>query len=87
MFGGNVLYWFTVVGKLAGFGGSFRSILHANGHEVFRPTLTGLGERSHLLTRAVNLVDTRIHGHPKPDQVGKARESRWSDIPTGVWVL
>jgi pimeloyl-ACP methyl ester carboxylesterase len=29
--------------------------LRAEGHEVFRPTLTGLGERSHLLTPAVDL--------------------------------
>jgi len=30
-------------------------LLQAAGHEVFTPTLTGLGERSHLLTRAVDL--------------------------------
>jgi pimeloyl-ACP methyl ester carboxylesterase len=29
--------------------------LSAAGHRVFCPTLTGLGERAHLLTRAVNL--------------------------------
>ncbi len=29
--------------------------LRAAGHRVFAPTLTGLGERSHLLTRAVDL--------------------------------
>ena len=29
--------------------------LRAAGHEVFRPSLTGVGERSHLLTRAVDL--------------------------------
>ncbi len=29
--------------------------LRAEGHEVYRPTLTGLGERSHLLAGAVNL--------------------------------
>lgn len=29
--------------------------LRAAGHEVFAPTLTGLGERSHLLTRDVDL--------------------------------
>lgn len=33
--------------------------LRAAGHRVFTPTLTGLGERSHLLTRAVDL-DTHI---------------------------
>ena len=34
-------------------------LLRAAGHEVFTPTLTGLGERAHLLTRAVN-VDTHV---------------------------
>jgi pimeloyl-ACP methyl ester carboxylesterase len=34
-------------------------LLRAAGHEVFAPTLTGLGERSHLLTRDVGL-DTHI---------------------------
>lgn len=29
--------------------------LRARGHDVFTPTLTGLGERSHLLTPSVNL--------------------------------
>jgi len=33
--------------------------LRAHGHEVFTPTLTGLGERSHLLHAGVNL-DTHI---------------------------
>src|SRR5947209_17490274 len=32
-----------------------RKALQAAGHEVFTPTLTGLGERSHLLSRDVNL--------------------------------
>lgn len=32
-----------------------RSALQANGHDVFTPTLTGVGERSHLLTRDVTL--------------------------------
>src|ERR1700722_16835710 len=34
-------------------------LLTGSGHEVFIPTLTGLGERSHLLTRDINL-DTHI---------------------------
>ena len=33
-----------------------RPILEAASHQVFAPTLTGLGERSHLLTREVNLT-------------------------------
>ena len=35
-------------------------LLEAKGHRVFAPTLTGVGERSHLLSRAINL-DTHIH--------------------------
>ncbi|MBI1182058.1 MAG: alpha/beta fold hydrolase [Alphaproteobacteria bacterium] len=33
--------------------------LREQGHEVFTPTLTGLGERSHLLSHAINL-DTHV---------------------------
>jgi pimeloyl-ACP methyl ester carboxylesterase len=36
-----------------------RRLLAAEGHRVFTPTLTGLGERSHLLSREVGL-DTHI---------------------------
>jgi pimeloyl-ACP methyl ester carboxylesterase len=36
-----------------------RKALQAQGHDVFTPTLTGVGERSHLLSRQVNL-DTHI---------------------------
>jgi pimeloyl-ACP methyl ester carboxylesterase len=32
-----------------------RRLLQAEGHEVFTPTLTGVADRSHLLSRAVNL--------------------------------
>src|SRR2546426_3013333 len=32
-----------------------RRLLQAQGHDVFTPTLTGVGERSHLLSRDVNL--------------------------------
>src|SRR5262245_25262224 len=32
-----------------------RKALQAQGHEVFTPTLTGVAERSHLLSRAVDL--------------------------------
>src|SRR5690349_17911935 len=34
-------------------------LLEKQGHKVFAPTLTGLGERSHLLTKDTNL-DTHI---------------------------
>src|SRR5438876_10673071 len=36
-----------------------RKMLQDLGHQVFTPTLTGLGERSHLLSPSVNL-DTHI---------------------------
>jgi len=36
-----------------------RPLLRAAGHEVFTPTYTGLGERGHLVSRAINL-DTHI---------------------------
>lgn len=32
-----------------------RKRLHGAGHDVFTPTLTGLGERSHILTRDIDL--------------------------------
>src|SRR5215211_1720884 len=32
-----------------------RPRLHARGHEVYTPTLTGLGERAHLLSREIDL--------------------------------
>jgi hypothetical protein len=34
-------------------------LLEQKGHKVFSPTLTGLGERSHLLSKDVNL-DTHV---------------------------
>ncbi|HXJ18126.1 MAG TPA: alpha/beta fold hydrolase [Candidatus Polarisedimenticolia bacterium] len=37
-----------------------RKALQAQGHEVFTPTLTGVGERSHLLSPQVNL-ETHIY--------------------------
>jgi pimeloyl-ACP methyl ester carboxylesterase len=36
-----------------------RPLLRAAGHEVFTPTYTGLGERAHLVSRAIDL-DTHI---------------------------
>jgi pimeloyl-ACP methyl ester carboxylesterase len=38
-------------------------LLRAAGHEVHAPALTGLGERSHLLDRDIDL-DDRLTGHP-----------------------
>lgn len=44
------------------------------GHEVYTPTLTGLGERSHLMNRAVNL-DTHVQ-----DIVNVIRWEELSDV-------
>ena len=38
-----------------------RPLLHARGHELFTPTHTGLGERAHLASPAVDL-ETHIAG-------------------------
>lgn len=49
---------FVLVHGLGSGGWKWRNVarrLRAGGHEVFAVTLTGLGERSHLLTREVNL--------------------------------
>ncbi len=51
-----------------------RSSLQSKGHEVFTPTLTGVAERSHLLSRGVNL-ETHIL-----DVVNLIRYEELSDI-------
>jgi len=53
------------------------SRLRAAGHEVYTPTLTGLGERAHLLSPSVNL-DTHI-----TDVVGVVR---WEDLDDVILV-
>ena len=51
-----------------------RDALTAQGHEVFTPTLTGLGERSHLMSKDITL-DTHI-----ADIVNLVRFERLHDI-------
>ena len=51
--------------------------LRAAGHEVFTPTLTGLGERSHLMSAAINL-DTHI--------ADVVNVFEWEDINNAVLV-
>jgi pimeloyl-ACP methyl ester carboxylesterase len=51
-----------------------RTALQAQGHEIFTPTLTGVGERSHLLARQINL-DTHI-----ADIVNLIRWEELSDV-------
>ncbi|MBT9246393.1 hypothetical protein KM031_19150 (plasmid) [Gemmobacter fulvus] len=50
--------------------------LHGKDHRVFTPTLTGLGERSHLLSPAVTL-DTHV-----ADVVNLFE---WEDLTTRFW--
>jgi pimeloyl-ACP methyl ester carboxylesterase len=52
-------------------------LLTRSGHEVFAPTLTGLGERSHLLTSAIDL-DTHI--------VDVVNEMKWQQLNDVVLV-
>jgi pimeloyl-ACP methyl ester carboxylesterase len=49
-------------------------LLRQAGHEVYTPTLTGLGERAHLINRAIDL-DTHIQ-----DIVGVIRCEELSDV-------
>jgi pimeloyl-ACP methyl ester carboxylesterase len=49
-------------------------LLRGKGHEVFTPTLTGLGERSHLMDRSINL-ETHIN-----DIVGVLRWEELKDV-------
>jgi len=51
-----------------------RSLLQAQGHDVYTPTLTGVGERSHLLAREINL-DTHIN-----DVINLIRWEELSDV-------
>jgi pimeloyl-ACP methyl ester carboxylesterase len=56
---GHDMTTFVLVHGAWGGGWEWRRVargLQALGHEAFTPTLTGLGERSHLLTRDVGLV-------------------------------
>ena len=51
-------YTFVIVHGAWGGGWAFREVgklLQADGHEVYRPTLTGLGERMHLASPAIGL--------------------------------
>jgi len=52
-------------------------LLARDGHEVFTPTLTGLGERSHLLAPGINL-DTHI--------LDVANEIKWQELKDVVLV-
>ena len=53
-------------------------LLRQAGHEVYTPTLTGLGERAHLMNRAIDL-DTHVQ-----DIVGVIRCEELSEGAGGV---
>jgi dienelactone hydrolase len=58
--------------------------LTAKGHRVFAPTLTGLGERSHLLNESVNLTTHSATSSTRsPGRISTA-SSLWV-IRTAAW--
>src|SRR5580693_4630997 len=57
-----------------------RRLLAAGAHRVFTPTLTGVGERSHLLSRDVGL-DTHVADVANLMIWRTYATSSWSDIP------
>ena len=61
----------TAPGTAAGAGGASPTCCTAKGHKVFTPTLTGLGERSHLMRAGIN-VSTHVDRRGQRDQVGAA---------------
>ena len=59
-------------------------LLRAEGHDVYTPTLTGLGERAHLLDEKVDLE--RHVADVAPCCASKTcLTSSWSATPTGAW--
>ena len=55
--------------------------LRAAGHEAYAPTLTGLGERIHLMNPRINL-DTHV---TDVANVMACRTSFWSATPMAAW--
>ena len=62
---------FTAPGTAAGAGGRYSDLLERQGHKVFTPTLTGLGERSHLLREGIN-VSHPHHRRRQCAEMGRA---------------
>lgn len=56
----------------------FARLMRSRGHDVYAPTMTGLGERSHLMSASVNL-DTHI--------ADITNVFKWEDIEDAVLVL
>ncbi len=69
--------------------GKVAALLRASGHRVFTPTLTGQGERSHLLSASVNLTThmtdvINVFDYEGLDQVVLAGHSYGGMVVTGV---
>ena len=58
--------------------------LRKAGHEVFTPTLTGLGERSHLMNPSINLEPTSPTSSMSSN-TRNCRTSCWSATPMAAW--
>ena len=55
------------------------SLLRAAGHEVFTPTLTGLGERVHLARTAILAEAKEVACQYASDQKKRCTRERYSD--------
>jgi hypothetical protein len=58
--------------------------LRAAGHEAYAPTLTGLGERIHLMNPSINL-DTHVTDVANVIKEEGLRTSFWSATPMAAW--
>src|ERR1700752_122434 len=59
-------------------------LLRQAGHEVYTPTLTGLGERAHLMNRAIDL-DTHVQDMSASSAVKNCRTWCCVATPTAAW--
>ena len=58
--------------------------LRAAGHEAYAPTLTGLGERIHLMNPSINLV-THVTDVVNVTRKKDCPTSFWSATPMAAW--
>ena len=58
--------------------------LRRHGHRVWTPTQTGLGERSHLMSRQIT-VETHIQDVATSSRLRRSATSSWSATPTAAW--
>ena len=59
-------------------------LLRAEGHDVYTPTLTGLGERGHLLSADVDL-ELHVPTSPTSSSTRTSTTSSSSATATGAW--